>query len=317
MPSRIRFESQTPNPPRQLMNIIKTLLFSLILTLLALPDSNANPSPYTDEQEAALVQEIATELQLAEPVAGEPKYGHMGEWEGVAMDYEAPNGKVTFYVNEEGRVEGVSAQGATMTNDTLRKLAGFSQLKALYFGHWGNWGDKSIPKSSFDGSGLEALSGLPIEIFSAGGSMFNEVGFAHVRWPTLRRLTLHHVKISEEALGALSGHPQLEYIELSSMGKPQFTDSTIPLLMTFPQIKEIALHESYLTYEGLSQLQALNGQLEKLFFRWSLITPEDVEKLRALLPETEIVVHAIKDLNQGHMKKFKDWAPPEVLAKFE
>lgn len=96
------------------MNIIKTLPFALILTLIALADVNANPSPYADEQEAALVQEIATELQLAEPVAGKPKHGQMGEWEGIAMEYKAPNNTVIFYVNNEGRVEGMSAEGATM-----------------------------------------------------------------------------------------------------------------------------------------------------------------------------------------------------------
>lgn len=271
-----------------------------------------NESPFLPE-EAEVIQEI---------LAGEyPEPPVIEEVDGLTVaTYQHEHGTLKFSVDpSSGHVVAFEAEGASVRNDGLRKLQGLPGLETIKFGHWGNWHDKSHPAEAYDGSGLEGISILPITTFHVGGSMFNEAGFQHVaKIKALRDLTLHHVKVSEESLKQLIGHPNLEKLEISSKGQPQFTNSTIPILAQIPNLKDLSIHESYLTYDGgLEALAPLAGQLERIFFRYPLILKEDVEKLKAAFPDTEVVIHGFQSLDQGHPRSFKKWVPPEVIEQFK
>ncbi len=297
-----------------------------------------DPALFSADDQAYITEWLKARSPSAAPPAGTAESDHAflaeltapwfdGEPEAVTardgthqLVYQGETGTLTAKLDGPGgRVTGLEVTGAILPNDDLRQLRSLTALESLHFGHWGNWKDKSLPAEAFDGSALEAFADAPLRSFQAGGSMFNDAGFVHIaKIQTLEHLTLHHVSVAEENLKLLEGHPALTSIELSSMGKPLYKDSTIPLLAKIPNLRRIAIHESYLTFDGgFAHLEPIKDQIERIFFRYPAITPEDRAKLEAFLPNAEVVVHSAKSFDQGHVRNFRTWVPAEDLAKIE
>ena len=108
--------------------------------------------------------------------------------------------------------------------------------------------------------------------------------------PHLRSINIYHTMNTRASLPLLvEKNPLLEKFSLNPHFQPErLTAADIPMLAPLKNLKELALHDMVLPYEGgLVHLKQFKG-LKKLDIEWSIYTDEDLVKLRADLPGVEI-----------------------------
>jgi len=223
-----------------------------------------------------------------------------------------------------GRVVTIETQGAPLTNEELRSYAStLSELRSLSLGHWGEWKYKETLKiEDFSGEGLDAFAGLQLEKLFAGGTRLNDEGLRAVaKLHQLKRLHIRHAAITKEGLKALIGHPGLVELKIEDSLKGEtVTAEVIPTLLQIPHLEVLSLGQTYLPYQnGLDQFKQIADRLKELNLSNMAILPEDLEKLKADLPNTEVTFsHPFRRPYDKYLEeRMGKWVPAEVWEQLK
>lgn len=249
---------------------------------------------------------------------------------GGVREFTYENGHVwaRIEVSEKtGRVKAINSNAAPFTNEVLRRMASeLPELQTLELAHWGAWKYKEqFGKQDFTGAGLDAFAESRLEAFKTKGSMFGDEGAAAAaRIKSLKSYADAHSQTDyAKMLPVLAENPSIEEVAVSSAFSDKFSDPHVGLLAQFPNLKRIRIDQSFFTYEsGLQKLAPMKDQLESVTFWNCAVLPEDLEKLRAALPNTTIEVTPGLDepkhqLRLGkNLEKLSGWIPPESAARF-
>ena len=289
-----------------------------IIAILLLSSLFATAENFPNKEESQLIKSLLGKLADKAPNVKEYKKGKHHLFKELEVKEIIWKDAVFTVDIKSGNVIGLELHGGNLPNDKLALLAGLKKVKAIAFGHWGNWHNKKIPVKEFDGSGLAAFSDHNLEHVHAGGSMFSVPGFdIAAKIKSLKSMKIHHVNIPEEKLKMLIGHPNLNSLELSTTCKPLYGNSTLNILVQIPTLEQLSLHEFYLTYkDGLEHLIPLKKQLKSIFCRDSIILQEDIDMLKKNFPDTKFTLHRFKSIEKGHPRNFKKFVPEEVISKF-
>lgn len=165
-----------------------------------------------------------------------------------------------------------------MTDAGAAQFAEMKELRVLIMSHT----DRLTPKSAV------ALEKHPaLEIFANDGK-FGIGGMAQIATaPKLKAVTLQHGVASDANAAHLAKHPSLETIKLWPSGTAALTDAGIPPLATIPNLKDLTLELSVLSYGGLRSLKDA-PKLAKLTLKDVAISEADLAKLKEELPHVAI-----------------------------
>jgi hypothetical protein len=214
-------------------------------------------------------------------------YRAIGQFRGlVALNLSAEdqrfNDEAALKLTELDRLERFFSNGAQLTDEGLKSLAGWKSLRQLGFDHWFRTvKDKPI------GAGLAHLASLPVlESVRLGGCMVGaEAIEALATIKTLRKLDVFHTfYVNDEALRPLQKLPDLRIFIAGPQYQPRITDATLRILSGVKSLEEIHLTETWLTYEGGFKHLAALPHLKKLSIPKVIASEEDVQKLRTELP---------------------------------
>lgn len=245
------------------------------------------------------------------------------EVRGFRLDAKEGSWARVRFDRKTGHVVEISSNRAGFTNQEFRLFQPFSQLQRLTLWHNSNFHDRDIPIEQFDASGLKFLKNLKqLERITLAGGGFDDAGLrAAAGMPQLKYLGMWHVRVSDAGMSALRNHPGLEEIRLGPFWGKLMTDATIAHLATCPRLKKLSIGETWLTYEqGLKHLEKRETPLETLELSNSLIAPQDVERLRQNLPDTQVkwegLAGAGKVLSESgwHRGKAARWMPAELIS---
>ncbi len=277
--------------------------------------------------ELAIPEEQAAVAAIAEGFFENPP-----EWttrkEGKALVWSNSPLTIRITVNEAGSAVEYFSNGLPMTNARIAKLAALKNLKKVGFDHSGQWHYKEIPMEEFSGAGWEALTASSVEEVKIGGShMSVPAELALSQMQNLRRLYLGHVPVSAEGIAAIGQHATLVSLRIGAQHntiKGLSWYEAIPQLIPIPTLREITVDELFLTWDNsLGAIAEKGKHLKRIVFgNGSVIFPEDAERLKAALPETEIVLEPYHDVLHGRYGKFygprlKGLMTPEEFARLE
>lgn len=174
----------------------------------------------------------------------------------------------------------------------------FAEMKSLRFLNMSHT-DKLTPKSAI------ALADHPsLEVFANDGK-FGIGGMAHIATAKkLRSVNLQHGVSSNENIALLARHPGIEVLRLWPSGTAALTDAGIAPLATIPNLRELTIERSVLSYDGLKHLKAA-PKLAKLVLNEIAISDADLEKLKADLPNVA-VTH--KPMTPEYRQQWDGWA---------
>lgn len=172
-----------------------------------------------------------------------------------------------------------------MTDAGAAKFAEMKSLKVLTMSHT----DRLTPQAA------SALANHPaLEVFANDGK-FGIGGMAQiVTAPHLRQVLFQHGVASDANVALLAKHPALEIVKLWPSGTAALTDAGIAPLATIPNLKELTLELSVLTYDGgLKHLKEC-PKLAKLSLNNIALSDDDLAKLKADLPNVAIAFTPMK-----------------------
>ena len=180
------------------------------------------------------------------------------------------------------RLEKFFSNGAQLTDDGFKSLAGWKSLKQIGFDHWFR-----TKKDQPIGAGLAHLAALPnLESIRLGGCMIGQEAMealATIR--TLKKLDVFHTfYVNDDALLPLRKLPDLRIFIAGPQFSPRLTDAALRNLSEVKSLEEISLTETWLTYEGGFKHLAALPRLKKLSIPKVIASEEDVNKLKADLP---------------------------------
>jgi len=180
------------------------------------------------------------------------------------------------------RLEKFFSNGAQLTDDGFKSLAGWKSLKQIGFDHWFR-----AAKDQPIGAGLAHLAALPsLESVRLGGCMIGiEATEALATIRTLKKLDVFHTfYVNDAALVPLRKLPDLRIFIAGPQYQPRITDLALRILSEIPSLEEISLTETWLTYEGGFKHLASLPHLKKLSIPKVVASDEDVARLKAELP---------------------------------
>ena len=243
--------------------------------------------------------------------------------------YQKKNVVVGVEVSEEtGRVVSLEGNAPPITNETLRQMAKeLPELAKIALGHWGNWGYKQFTPKDFNGAGFDAFANSKLKVLAANGSHFSDEGAAAAaKIKGLKSYTETHTAAHyATSLASVATNPSIEELHVSSSFNDHFTNAQLPLVLAFPNLKSLTIGESFFTWDGgLDHLAGMKDRLKTLRFSHCAIFPEDLAKLRAALPGTEVTMAPeLSDPKNwvssyaDALPRFKKWLSPEDYARLE
>ncbi len=195
-------------------------------------------------------------------------------------------------------LETLFINSSMVTDDGSKVLASLPKFRHLGLHH----GCKE-----FTGKGLLALKDNPnFKSVEFGG--MGSIDDASVRYfaemPHLREIAVFHTMNTRASLPVLvKKNPLLEKFAFNPHFQPaRFVAQDIALLAPLANLNDLTLSDMVLPFEnGLSHLTALKG-LKKVSLEWSIYTDEDLAKLKAILPNLEIITS-----NRGKMEELTNW----------
>jgi hypothetical protein len=224
---------------------------------------------------------------------------------------------LTVGCDANGRVSHLVGNGPLLCNEALGWLAGLPELRVIRIDHNVPGPKSTVSHDLYDGSGFSALAGSKLEEVKIGHAFDDDGLRALAEIRSLRVIEIGHSRATDAGIEALAGHPQLEEATFSPMGASRITNRSLETLATLPQLRRIGMHETFVTYAGgLEHLRPLQGRLEAVSLRLSLVLPADVEQLRGDHPGLEVITStpaevADKPFRRNQLLK---WASAEAVA---
>jgi hypothetical protein len=157
-------------------------------------------------------------------------------------------GKVTRVEQAPGApVVAVYLNDTKATDDDLRVLAAFKQLKTLDLGH-----------TPITNAGLQRVAGLAeLKVLIAPGIKATDDGMKYVgELKDLETLNLKFTPVGDAGLGHLAGLTRLHTLDLSGR---KVTDAGMPSLGKLRNLFHLGLHDTAITDEGMKSLAALTA----------------------------------------------------------
>lgn len=182
------------------------------------------------------------------------------------------------------QVEKVGIDGAKFTDDGLKHMSGWKNLRQMTFFH-------VLNKDKFTGAGVAHLATLPkLENFGCGGSSFTDAGMAAVaRLPHLTDLRIWHTPVTDAGVACLT-NTALRSLRLAPQFAPRITDAVLPYIAAIKSLESLSLGEMKLTWDGgLKHLKAL-PKLKKLELDLVVISDDDLARLKTELPGVQVTV---------------------------
>lgn len=207
-------------------------------------------------------------------------------------------------------LEELNTEGTQISDAGLAGFAALKNLKSLSFFH------PSLDLKGFDGSGYAALKALPkLERLTIAGTPFNDKGMEAVaQIPQLRDFRTWHTWQTQAGNAALAKLPSLRSLTLGqrlrrwdgSSNALSLDDATLDLLSRLQTLESLSLDEAKLSLDALLKLKAL-PKLKKLSLARIDLSAEDLEKLKAALPDTKI---DFKPMTDEERKKLDAYLKP-------
>lgn len=186
------------------------------------------------------------------------------------------------------RLETLYLNASTFDDDGFAVLAKITSLKSLAFDHNGK----------ITGRGAAALKALPnLRSLRFGGCMkFTGEGVkAAAEIVQLESLQLHHCGLGDDDLAPLTKMPNLKSLFVSSQFNGRLTEAGLRHLAQIPTLESLKVSETVVPYAGGLEVLTRLSQLKKLELDKVGASAEDIEKLRAAMPHTEIKWTAASD----------------------
>jgi hypothetical protein len=225
-----------------------------------------------------------------------------------------PRHALTVVIDTNGRVVKYLGNGPILSNESLADVAKLPELRVIRIDHNVPGPGSTTSHDLYDGSGFVALADSKLEELKIGHA-FNDSGMAAVaKIRGLKSLTVGHSRATDQGVKTLANHPNLEVFHISSQARPErVTDKCLPVFATLPKLRELGLHETFLTYEnGLKHLRD-HKQLTKLSLKDSLVLPADIEKLKTDLPKLVVETSTPAEILAGpNSRGVARWASPEA-----
>jgi hypothetical protein len=235
---------------------------------------------------------VVTELQMG-PLKGITleDYRAVGQCRGlVTLNLSAEdlrfNDEAAAQLAGLDRLERFFSNGAQLTDEGFKSLAGWKSLKELGFDHWFRTvKDKPI------GAGLSRLSALPsLESLRLGGCMVGIEAMEGISTlKTLKKLDVFHTfYVDDDALTPLQKLPDLRVFIAGSQFQPRITDGARRILSGVKSLEEISLTETWLTYDGGFRHLAALPRLRKLSLPKVIASDPDIQRLKTEMPELTV-----------------------------
>jgi hypothetical protein len=168
-------------------------------------------------------------------------------------------------------VRSIHAQRTGLTDETLKKLAGFKKLDYL-----------ALEKTKVTAAGLNALAGLPIKHIAMQGCELTEDAFrAFGKMTTLEELWLSDTKMKAEWLQHISTLPKLKELNLMNA---DFNDAAAKYLISMPGLKDVTLNNTKLGDAGFQELLK-KPELVRIYVDSTGVTKEVYQKAKKDYPK--------------------------------
>lgn len=227
-----------------------------------------------------------------------------------------PKHVLTVVTDHQKRVIKYLDNGPLLSNESLADVAKLPELRVIRIDHNTPGPNDPRSKDDYDGSAFHLLANSRLEELKIGHA-FNDQGLSAVaKIRGLKNLNLVHSGVTDQGIKALEKHPNLEVFHIASQARPErITDKSLPILATLPKLRELGLHETFLTYEdGLKHLSKAKA-LERLSVKLSLVLPADLDKLKRDLPKLTIECSTPAEiLAHPNNRGLQRWASPAALA---
>ncbi len=195
------------------------------------------------------------------------------------------------------QVEKVGIDGARFTDDGMKHMAGWTNLRQLTFFH-------ILNKDKFTGAGVAHLAGLPrLESFGCGGSSFTDAGMAAVaRLPRLTELRVWHTLVTDDGVACLT-NTTLRRLRLAPQFLPRITEAVLPHIAAIQSLESLSLGEMKLTWDGgLKHLKSL-PKLKELELDLVVISDADLARLKTEMPDVKISVKPPDEKQRGQIER--------------
>lgn len=186
------------------------------------------------------------------------------------------------------QLESFSADGAQLSDEGLRTMAGCTSLRTVAFFHL------SFRMEGFTGEGFAAWAAMPnLEKLTVAGMSMGDAGFAAIaKITTLKELRTWHTYQTEAANAFITSLPNLNSLmlgqRLPGQGRPlSLTDESLATIAKMKSLESLEIGESRFSLEALRQLATLPN-LKKLKITRTEISAEEVEAFRTDLPNVKI-----------------------------
>jgi Leucine-rich repeat (LRR) protein len=210
--------------------------------------------------------------QFEEPLPASP-----GEVADLWLDGTRITDKGFRAVLDCTNAKSVHAGGTGITDETLKKLSAFTQLRYL-----------TLNKTKVTAAGLQALAGLPLDHLALEGCELSEDELKVIgKMSGLKELELAETKPDPAWLKHLSGLRELNDLNLRSA---RFNDAAVKYVTTLPKLEKLALHRTDLTDVGFQELVKL-PTLKELWVDDTKVTKEVFRKAKKEHPKLSLTFY--------------------------
>jgi hypothetical protein len=207
-------------------------------------------------------------------------------------------------------LEELNTEGTHLTDAGLSGFAVFKNVKSMSFYH------PSLDIKGFTGAGFASLKDLPkLEKLTIAGTRADDRLMEAVgQIPQLKDFRTWHTHQSQAGNAHLEKLPNLRSLTLGqrlrrwdgSSNALSLDDRTLDLLARLKTLESLSLGETKLSLDALLKLKSLPN-LKKLSLARIDLPAEDLEKLKAALPEVKI---DFKPMSDEERKKLEAYLKP-------
>lgn len=225
-----------------------------------------------------------------------------------------PRHMLTVVADAQGRVVKYLGNGPILSNESFPDVAKLPELRVIRIDHNVPGPGSTTPHERYNGAGFTHLQKSNLEDVRIGHAFDDQGMAALAKVASVKSMDICHSKVTDQGLQALKSHPSLEVFKISSQARPErVTDKGVAVFGTLPKLRELGLHETFLTYNGgLKHLGNLKT-LSLLSLKHSLVLPADVEKLKKDLPTLKVETSTPAEiLDAPNSRGVARWASPEA-----
>jgi hypothetical protein len=203
-------------------------------------------------------------------------------------------------------LEDLQTNQAQFTDAGLAQFTKFPKLNQIKFFH------TSLKRKDFNGSGLAALAAIPnLRRLTVAGCPFNDEGMAAVgKLTQLENFRTWHTYQTEAGNAHLKSLSNLKSLNLGQRLRHydglsnalSLNEATIGVLAELKSLDTLQLGEARFTADALARLQALPN-LKRLELDRIDIPADDVEKLKAALPNVTVVWKPLSDEDRAGLER--------------